>query len=152
MWWFVAAAFGVSWLADSAAHFVNPWLIAAVYPVSQVGIIAIAFAPPRHAYAFIGLLVVAAFVAVLWEGTTGPDLFLETIAAGVAVSVIWVTPPSPLRLTLLVAFGVGWIAGMGYALWPGWSSWYVYQGVRAMSLGMFCWANLTPTLSVQRVR
>lgn len=140
-WWGIAAAFAISWVADTAAHFGDPLLFGTVYPVGQAGLLAVVLAERREALAFVGLLMVAGVIAVLWEGVTGPDLFLETIAAGVAVNVALSVSDPRLRATLLVAFGVGWLAWVGYTLWPGWASWIIYQGVRAVSLGMFCWAS-----------
>lgn len=141
MWWWLAAAFGVSWIADGAAlYHSDPWLPVAIYPVSQAGIIVALLAARREAQALIGLLMLAGFVTILWEGVTGPTLFLDAIAAGVVVSVVW-SQPKPLRALLLYAFGVGLLAWVGYTLSPGWLSWGLYQAVRAVSVGMFCWAS-----------
>ena len=149
VYWWIAIAFAVSWVADSAAHFGNPWFIATVYPVSQAGIVVLLLArAPREATAMIGLLMVAGLVAVLWEGTTGPDLFLKTIAAGTVVSVLWPLEDRHLRAALLVAFDLGWVMWVTYVLWPGWTTWGMYQGVRAVSLGMFCLASWKPAVRV----
>jgi len=145
-WWWLAAAFAVSWLADTAAHFGDPFLFGTVYPVGQAGLVVIVLAERRAAVAFIGLLMVAGVVAVLWEGLSGPALFLETIAAAIVVSVAWHLPHRRLRATLLAAFGVGWVAWVGYTLAPGWTSWGIYQGVRAVGLALFCWASCSPRL------
>lgn len=145
-WWWIAVAFGVSGLADLLSYgphpLLDPWLAATVYPVSQAGILVLALGERREAPAFIGLLVLAGFVAVFWEGIAGPSLFLETIAAGIIVRIAWHVPEKRLRALLLYAFGIGWLAWVGYTLNPGWLSWGLYQSVRAVSLGMFCWANL----------
>src|SRR6185436_5568444 len=83
-------------------------------------------------------------IAVLLEGTTGPDLFLKTIAAGTVVSVVWPLHDQRLRAALLVALGLGWVMWVTYVLWPGWTSWGMSPGVRALSLGMFCPASWRP--------
>lgn len=144
LWWWIAGAFAISWLADTAAHFGDPLLFGTVYPVGQAGLIALVLAKRIEALALIGLLMVAGIVAVLWEGVSGPDLFLETVAAAVVVSVAWNLEDRRLRATLLQAFGVGWLAWVGYTLSPDWTSWGLYQGVRAVSLLLFCWASLQP--------
>jgi len=145
-WWWLAAAFGVSWLADTAAHFGDPLLFGTVYPVGQAGLVVVVLAERHQAAAFVGLLMVAGLVAVLWEGITGPDLFLETIAAAIVVSVAWRLPDRRLRATLVYAFGVGWLAWVGYTLSPGWLSWGLYQATRVVAAAMFCWANIPPRL------
>lgn len=151
-WWWIAAAFGVSGLADILSYgphpLVEPWLAATVYPVSQAGILAVVFCVRRETLAFIGLLVLAGLVAVAWEGVAGPTLFLETIAAGIVVRIAWNLPDRRLRALLLYAFGIGWLAWVGYTMNPGWLSWSLYQGVRAASFGMFCWASARPILRV----
>jgi hypothetical protein len=140
-WWWIAGAFGVSWLADIGARLGDPWLVNAVYPVSQAGIIAAVLWPRREAQLAIGLLVVAG-LCVLWlEGISGPDIILETVAALVIVGSAW---RSPFRGSLLVAFGLGWLAWMGYTLRPGLEMWGCYQATRVVAAAMFCQATLTP--------
>ena len=144
-WWWIAGAFFVSWLADGATLIGYPtWIPATVYPVSQAAIVTLVLASRREAATYIGLLVVVGIVTVLTEGVTGPTLFLETVAAGIVVGVVWDKPLGFLRWTLLVAFGIGWLAWVGYVIAPGWTSWSVYQAVRAVSLVMFCWASVRP--------
>lgn len=153
LWWVVAVAvFGVSWLADTAALFGNPWLPAAVYPVSQAGILVALLASRKSAGLLIGLLVVAALVGIAWEGVTGPDVLLETVAAGIVVGLVWPRRDlGRLRIMLLVGFGGGWLVWLGYLFAPGWTSWGVYQGVRAVSLGLFCWASIRPQPTLRLV-
>jgi hypothetical protein len=140
-WWWLAVAFAVSWVADTVAHLVNPWLPAAVYPVSQAAVIGAVLLPRRDAWLFAGALVLVGIAGVLLEGVWGPDLFLETVASLGIVGIVYARPLGLLRLALLVAFGMGWLAWIGYLFVPGFPSWGVYQGVRAVSLGFFCWAR-----------
>lgn len=143
LWWWLAGAFAISWVADTVAHVADPWLINALYPVSQAGIIAVRLLPRREANFAVGLLIVAA-LCVLWlEGVAGPDVLLETVAAGVVVISVWRYPA--FRWSLVTAFGGGWLAWMGYLLAPGWAGWGVYQGCRALGIGMFCWASTRRT-------
>jgi hypothetical protein len=46
-----------------------------------------------------------------------------------------------IRLPVLITFGLGWLAWLGYNMLPAWSTWGVYQSVRACGLGVFCWAT-----------
>lgn len=142
VWWWIAAAFAVSWVADVAARFVDPWLPAAVYPVSQAGLVVVALAR-REAPVYVGMLMLAGLIAVAWEGVTGPTLFLDIVAAGVVVSVVW-DRPSALRGPLLVAFGGGLLAWIVYLFAPSLLTWGLYQTSRALGIGMFCWASLKP--------
>lgn len=142
-WWWLAAAFAVSWIADAATLLGYPtWVPVTVYPVTQAAIILAVLAERQEAKAFALLLVFVGLVTILTEGTTGPTLLLEMITASVIVSVVWPLPLGRLRLTLLVAFGVGFLAWVGYVLAPGWTTWGIYQAVRAVSIVMFCWASL----------
>lgn len=144
-WWWLAGAFGVSWLADLAALFSHaPWLISTVYPVSQAAIVIAVLADREEALVYTWLLVLVGIVSVLAEGVTGPTLLLETVAAASVVSVVWPLPLGKLRICLLVAFGGGLLAWIGYVIAPGWTSWLVYQSVRAVSLLLFCWASWKP--------
>jgi len=151
-YWWVAAAFAVSWIADSAAHSVNPWLVSLLFPIGQAGLIVVAFAEERReAQIYIGLMMVAGLLSLAWEGTKGPDLFLPTVAAGTALSVIWPMTDRRLRACLLVAFGGGLLTWTAYAIVPGWTTWAIYQSVRALSLGLFCWATLSPQPRVRAI-
>jgi hypothetical protein len=127
---------------DATAHFVNPWIVSTVYPISQAAIILAVIAERNEARVFMWLLIAVGLVTILTEGVTGPTLFLETVAAASIVAVVWPLPLGRLRLTLLVAFGVGFLAWVGYVISPGWTTWGIYQAVRALSLVMFCWASL----------
>lgn len=145
-WWWLAAAFFVSWLADAVALLGNPWIPATVYPVSQAAIVVAVLAPRLEARIALGTLIAAGLLTVLIEGI-GPGLFLETVVAGVVVGIVWpLALTRRLRTALLVAFGGGWLAWVGYVLAPGWESWGAYQAVRALGLGLFCWASMRPAL------
>lgn len=141
-WWWLAGAFAVSWIADFAAHYTNPWLPAAVYPISQVGIIATVFLARRDAALLVAILAGIGVGAIWWQGVRGPDVLLQVVASASVVGIAWQLPMQRLRLVLLVAFGGGAIAWLVYVIAPGWATWGLYQAVRASSLGLFCWANL----------
>lgn len=150
-WWWLAAAFGVSWLADTAAMWVDPWLVSLVYPVSQSAIVGAVLLDRREAIRFTLTLMAVGVVAVLWRGVGQPDVLLRTVA-WLTVAGLAVERREPVRSVLLIAFGAGWLAWMGYATWPGWPSYLIYQAVRATGIAAFCWAAMrtTPQLSLAR--
>ena len=120
----------------------SPWLPSALYPVTQVGVITAVLVPWRQAAWYVAGLVLAAVMTVLWEGVGHTTLLLDTVAAGVVCWLVWPRRDlGRLRSLLLIAFGVGWLAWVGYVFAPGWTTWGLYQGMRAVSCGLFCWAS-----------
>jgi len=151
--WWLALAFGVSWLADTAAHWVDPWLVGLVYPVTQAAIIGAVLLPRREAGIFAAALVAVGIAAAGGERVQGPDVLLRTVAWAGLAGIVWPRRNlGPLRTALLLAFGTGWLAWLGYAMWPGWTSWGLYQGTRALGAGWFCWAGAArrPSLRILR--
>jgi len=143
-WWWVAGAFGVSWLADTVTHVIgHPWLVTAIYPVTQAAMIGAVF-QPREEVAFVTMVLLGvALVSLSIEGTTAPQLMLH-VAAGIAiVGMTWHTT-SPMKPALHVAFGVNLLPWVLFALWPMWGTWSLYQAVRVVSLVLFCGAALRP--------
>lgn len=133
LWWLVAAAYGVSFVADVLALAgVDPWWVSASYPVSQAGILGFALLDRRRAYLFLVALVLAAS----FPGT----LVLRTIAWG-TVAVVAAKRPGPLQRALLVSFGAGLILWWCYVLWPSLATWSGLQGTRWLGTALFCWAG-----------
>lgn len=148
-WWWVAAALSISWIADWTIHIgVSPWLASAVYPVTQAALIGAVFLPRRDAQSFVAVLVLVGLMAVLWNGTDGPDRFLHTVAWLSVVGIVG-HRPSPLRPVVPIAFACLWLAWLGYALAPGWPSWLLFQGVRLGGLVAFCWIAWKPPLALR---
>jgi hypothetical protein len=145
-WWWIAGAFFVSWIADAfALAGVNPWLMSLVYPVSQAALVGAVLLDREDAVMFVIALVIVAILAVLWKGVGTPDVLVRTVAwASVAIIALDRVALGRLRLALLVSFGFGWLAWIGYTLAPGWLSWSCYQMVRALGIGTFCWAATKP--------
>lgn len=136
-YWWLGLAFFVSWLADSAAHVVNPSLVSLVYPLTQVGLVALVLVPRQDADRVLGVAALVAVSAVIVP--TGLDVLLRTVAWGAIAGMAWPRKDlGLLRWSLVLAFGVGLLAWYGYVLWPGWASWIIYQGVRAMGISVFC--------------
>ena len=138
-WWWLAAAYGISFLADSAAHWLNPDIVGNLYPLSQAAIIGLVLLPRQDAAHFLGLLMVTSVVALGWQGPTGRDVLLRTVAWGGVVGMAWITT-GPGRSALLVSFGLGLLAWWCYAVDPGWATWSEYQALRVVGTVMFCWA------------
>jgi hypothetical protein len=141
-YWWLAAAFGISVLADTATLLWHqPWLVAAIYPVSQLGIVAAVIVSQRQAMAFTGFLMLTGIVALMIEGLDAPGAILPVVGGAVLTTFLLAQPATPLRTALLLAFGVSCLPWIWFVLMPTWASWEAYQGVRAVSLGWFCYAQ-----------
>jgi len=141
VWWAVAAALGVSWVSDATALAIAPahrWLPSLVYPVVQGMILAFAFLPRKSAWQFTGALCVVLGAALLQLGPWHPDSLVRTIAWIGGGVLGWQRPhPRALRWCLVVTFGLGWAVWLWHATFLDVPSWYVYQGVRAVGIGIF---------------
>lgn len=144
-WLWLAGAFFVSWLADTASHWTGHPLVSVTYPVTQAGIISAVFLNRYDAMKLVAVIVVVGVADVLWQGVQGPDILLRTVAW---LSIVGIAYPlkqlGKLRVSLLVSFGVGWLAWMWYAMNPGWPSYLGYQGIRLMGILLFCLAAMNP--------
>jgi hypothetical protein len=152
-WYWLAAAFAVSWLADTAALIVDPDLVGNLYPITQAALIGAVLLDRLEAAQFVVALVFVGVGSVLWHGVAGPDVLLRTVAWGAVTLIVWRLPlPGRLRASLLVTFGLGWACWMAYAANPGWPSWSVYQTTRLVGTALFCLAasNPTPKLRIAR--
>lgn len=144
-WWWLAGAFSVSWLADTVSHFTGHPLVGMTYPVLQAGIIGAVFIFQRDAILFVVALMVAGIADVLLNGILPHDVFLRTVAWLSVVGVVYpLRQLGRLRTSLLVYFGLGLATWYGYAIWPGWTSWGLYQGVRLAGIVLFCSAAWHP--------
>jgi hypothetical protein len=144
-WWWLAGAFFVSWLADSAAHGVDPDLAGNIYPVVQAALVGAVFLDRLEALQFLTALAIVAVVAVLWRGPLGVDVLLRTVAWGGAVGVVvdrWAL--GRLRTALLVAFGLSLVAWWVFAAWPSLPTWLVYKAAWTTGMILFCRAALQP--------
>lgn len=141
-WWWLAIAFAVSWMADTVAHWVSPDAVGNMYPLLQAAIVALVLLG-RDAALLIGGLVLVGIVAAAVPVKV--DLLLRTVAWGSSSYLAWNRwELGLLRTALLVSFGLALVAWYAYAAWPGWTTWLVYQGVRAVGIALFCRAAVTP--------
>jgi hypothetical protein len=150
-WWWLAAAFAVSAIADVAARGLNPWIVSHLYPVSQAALVGAVLLDRPRAVRFLVVLVVVATATAVWHVGDGPDVVLRTVAWLPLAVMAWHRRELDgwLRASLLTAFGVAWVAWLGYVVWPGWWSWGVYQGVRLVSVCLFAravWSSPYPPL------
>lgn len=137
LWWTLALVLGVSWMADSAAHWMNPWTVSAFYPLVQAAIFGIILLPTPALWRFLGLLAVTGLGVGLWRAT--PEVLGRTVAWTGLLALAW--PHRELRAPVLVTFGLGWLGWLAYSFAPSWPTWGVYQGIRALGLGVFCYAT-----------
>jgi len=144
-WWWLAGAFFVSWLADTASHWTGHPLVGMVYPVLQAGLVGAVLLYRKDAIVFVVLLMVAGIADVLVNGILPHDVFLRTVAWLSVVGIVYpLKQLGQLRASLLLYFGCGWLAWMWYAVDPGWYSWGWYQFIRFSGILAFCWAAKSP--------
>lgn len=137
--------FLVSWIADTAALWYDPWTLSKVYPVSQAAIVGMVFLSRRDAMYLIVTLALVGLLDVLWIGIGDFDVLLRTVAWLSVVGIIYpLVQLGRLRTSLLVYFALGWWCWMIYAIAPGWPSWILYQSMRLIGIALFCWAATSP--------
>lgn len=152
-WWWLAVAFGVSWLADSAAHWVNPDLVGNLYPLTQAAIVGAVLLDRDDASMLVIALCLVGAASIAWNGPEGREILLATTANGAVAGIAWQRRAiGRVRLSLLVSFGAVGVCWWFYAGWPTWDSYNLYQGVRAIGLLLFCRAAVSPgpSLTVSR--
>lgn len=136
-YWWLAGAFGVSWVADSLAHVADPAVVSAIYPITQASLAAAVILHRQEAIAVVFLLTVVGLIALLGFGTEHPDILLHVVAWGMIAGIAWQEQLGPLRNPLLAYFGLGTLAWVWYAFMPGWESWIAYQSTRLLGLLLF---------------
>lgn len=138
-WGWLAFAFGLSFVADVIGFFGGGWWVSAVYPVSQAGLIAALLLPKKTSALFVTVLVWAGIVSLQLHQR--PEVLLHTVSWLGLAALLYRQPLGRLREALFCYFGLGWVAWLSYCLAPGWESWLVFQGIRALGIGLFCWAQ-----------
>lgn len=136
-WWWLAAAFGVSFLADLAGAAGYGMVASQTYPVLQAGLFALVLAPRRTAVGVIAGLAAVSAASLWWRRAHGLDLALHVAAfASTAVLAGRSLAGGWLRATLVAGFVALTAAWVGMAAAPGVLTWGTFQGVRlAMALG-----------------
>lgn len=152
-WWWMGVAFSVSFVADSAAHWVSPLLVSLVYPLSQAALFgAIVILDVKKKWGFLMLLLLAGLFSVLARGVLKPDYILTTVAfGGLSIVLYPLRSLGVLRLALLGYFGLG-VAYWGlYCAWPSTTSYLLFQGSRLLGISLFCYAASRPVRSHLRL-
>lgn len=139
VWWAFAIVLGLSWVADTLAHWVDPWLVSTAYPLAQALVLAAVLLPPPALWRVTAIMLVAGVIAWALQGVGRPDVFTRTVAWMGILVMAW--PHRALQRPALTTFGLGWLAWVAYSIVPDWTTWGLYQGVRALGIGVFCWAT-----------
>jgi hypothetical protein len=141
LWW-IAGAFGISFLADTAALWVDPKTVSAVYPISQAALVGAVFLSRTDADRLLAALIVTGMASLLWHGADHLDVLLHTVAWGTVTGLALTRATGLLRASLVSAFGLGLVAWWSYVVAPGWTSWGALQSARALGLILFCIAAI----------
>jgi hypothetical protein len=137
-WWTMAAAFGVSVLADAIALVSSPPLVSQAYPLLQAGLFVAVLAPSRaFTEGIIGVFLLAASVSITVRDAVGLDMLLRMVAWGTVAGLAWAVAADRLRAALLVYFGLGAALWACYVAAPGWVTWGGYQMTRALGVGLW---------------
>lgn len=137
MWWWLASAFGVSFLADVASLVWGHPLISQAYPLLQAGIFTAVLVPRAWTTGIVGLFAVASAVSLVTRRGEGLDLLLHVVGWLTVSVVAWARVPDGwLRVTLALGFlSLAW-AWCAFVAWPGFGTWGAMQAVRvAMAVG-----------------
>lgn len=152
-WWWLAAAFGVSFVADTLALFINPIVSGYIYPLLQGSIIGAVLLSRSDAATFGLVLGVTALAALAVLGIGGYVPLHVVASLGVTgIAYHYRRLPSLLRWSLLVSFGVGCAAWLLYAEHITWTTWGLYQLTRVAGTALFCAAALHPSPTLRLVR
>lgn len=139
LWWALALVLAISWVADTVAHVVDPWLTSAIYPLLQALILSIVLLPRRALIRFAAVFLGIGVLTFWLSGATHPEVIGRTIAWSGLLVVAW--PHQAIRWPVMITFGLGWLGWIAYSISPGWGTWSVFQGIRALGLGSFCWVT-----------
>lgn len=136
-WWWMAAGFAVSYLADAVAAVSAPTFVSQLYPVTQAALFVLVLAPRRSREWLIGGLLCCAGVSVAWREAQGLDILLHVVAWGTVAAMGWFTPHR-LRLALMTYFAGGAVLWCAYVFSPGWITWGAYQVTRLLGVALWC--------------
>lgn len=147
-WWWIAAAFFVSFVTDVLAHFTASGqpILAFAYPMSQSVFIGWALLNDRSSKLLhVALLTVVAISVAVSRPVSTPDVIFRTIAWG---SVVWIVfdqgALGRLRFAMLVYFAGGLLVWYWFAATRQFDALLAVQAVRALGVGLFCFAATDP--------
>lgn len=136
-WWWMAGAFGVSFVADAAALVWGHPVISQAYPLLQAGLFAAVLVPRAWTSGIVGVFALASAVSLATRRGEGLDVLLHVVGWGGVSGLAWSRlPDGTLRITLALGFlALAW-AWCAFVAWPTFVAWGVLQGVRlAMACG-----------------
>ncbi len=136
-WWWMGAAFGVSFAADAVGAMGLALVSSQTYPVLQAALFCIAFVPRRGVEVAVAVLLGAAAVSLGIRNGQGWDVLLHVVAWTIVSGLAFVLlAKSWLRASLGYGFAALIVAWLAYTTWPGWWTWAGMQAVRlATALG-----------------
>jgi hypothetical protein len=146
--WWLAAGFAISWLADLAAHWADPWLVSHVYSVGQAGCLYGALTTPRRASWLLGLTGLVAAWSLSAGPVTAPAVAVWVVSAAVILVLIWKRRDLGFRWWgLLAYFGLGLAFRIWFPLVLDDAEtfrvvWLGYQACRMAGLSLVSWALL----------
>jgi len=139
LWWALGITLSLSWVADTAAHWVDPWLVSSLYPIAQTLVMGIVLLPASRLGRFVAAVAVTTGLALLLAGTGHPEVLIHTVCWTGILVLAW--PYREIRGPTVWTFGVGWLAWVAFASLPTFATWGVYQAIRMTGLGVFCYAT-----------
>lgn len=144
LWWWLGAAFGVSFAADAASLAVGHPLISQAYPLLQSGLFVAVLLPRPHAVPIIGGLALASGLSLALRAGQGLDMVLHVIGwHAVAIAAWGRVPDGWLRVSLAVGFvSLAW-AWVAFVAWPSFPTWGTMQAVRLVTAVGFCYSART---------
>lgn len=140
-WLLLAAAFGVSFVADGAGLVGDERMVSQAYPLSQGALFAFALAPAPVAWLVTLALALVSFVSLSWRGAAGLDLLLHIAAWGSTAELARrYLADGALRWTLMLGFvALAWAWAL-FRLDPSFPAWGTMQGVRLLIALGFAYA------------
>lgn len=118
-WWWLAAAFAVSWVADLAGWLGQFPLASQTYPLLQGSLFALVLAPRSVALSVVGGLALASGLSLALRSGAGVDVALHVAAMLSTAALAWRNlTPSALRWTLAAGFVALAAAWCAVVLWP----------------------------------
>jgi hypothetical protein len=138
-WWWMAAAFGVSFVADLLAEWLGHPAVSQVYPTAQAVLFLFVLVPRGVAIRLSGLLLFISGLSLGLRQGLGLDVALHATAwGGVAVVADAVLAPSRLREALVWGFALLTLAWVWFWATPTMAAWSAVQLVRLGMAGWWC--------------
>jgi hypothetical protein len=144
LWW-LSGAFTTAWVADTVSHWTGVEFVAVLYPVAQGIFVGLVLLDRWESLTLTAMLGFVGIAALFWRGIDPFNPLLPVVAWGAITGIAWrYEALGRLRLCLLVTFGLGLLAWIGYLWEPGLDSWGIYQFTRFAGAILFCWAASNP--------